>query len=59
MIQECSAWVGLTRKSSNCVGEGKDRDKGCDLSMCTLLFVTNKEMVHKCLRLKAVICQNC
>lgn len=59
MIQECSALVGLTRKSSNCEGEGKERDKGCDLSMCTLLFATNKEMVHKCLRLKAVICQNC
>lgn len=59
MIQEVSGWIGLTRKSSNCVGEGKEGDKGCDLSICTLLFVTNKEMVHKCLRLKAVICQNC
>lgn len=59
MIQEVSGWIGLTRKSSNCVGEGKEGDKECDLSICTLLFVTNKEMVHKCLGLKAVICQNC
>lgn len=59
MVQECSAWLGLTRKSSNCQGEGKGGDKGCDLSMCTSLFVTNKEVVHKRLRLKAVIYQNC